>query len=236
LTLALVLALPGQAWAEPPSRQEVQKAVEVVKKNPDLGGTITQKTLRFKDRERKKKDKPDSNGLEWLKELGRWLSETGRLLVWVAGALLVAFVLLGIRRWIKVRGGMAAAPRPHLPSHVQSLDIRPESLPDAIGATAAQLWSRGQHRPALSLLYRGALSRLVHTHAVAIQAASTEGECLVLARGKLDLPRSDFFAQLVGAWQVAVYGGRLPDEQHALGLCQAFDLHLPAHVQGLAVP
>jgi hypothetical protein len=117
---------------------------------------------------------------------------------------------------------------------VRELDIRPESLPDDVGAAAAALWKRGEHRAALSLLYRGALSRLVHDHAVPIRAATTEGECLELARRALDADRGEFFTRLVRAWQLAVYGARLPEDADALALCRDFALHLRAAPQAEA--
>jgi hypothetical protein len=49
LALALLLLVPaGPAAAAPPSRQEVERAVEAVRKHPDLGGTRSQKQLRLK--------------------------------------------------------------------------------------------------------------------------------------------------------------------------------------------
>ncbi|HEX7892474.1 MAG TPA: DUF4129 domain-containing protein [Ramlibacter sp.] len=225
LALALALALPP-ALAEPPTRQEVERAAAVVRQHPDLGGKRNTSTLRLRDTDKNKKKEEASSSWDWLVKLGRWLSETARVLMWIAGMLAIALLLVGLRRWLQVRKGLSHAHRAPPPSHVQSLDIRPESLPQAIGAAAAKLWQRGDHRAALSLLYRGALSRLVHAHAVPIRAASTEGECVELAEQRLDAHRSAFFARLVGAWQLAVYGARLPDASHALALCQDFDVHL----------
>jgi hypothetical protein len=226
LACCCVLALPLLAPAAPATPAQVQQAVDTVKRHPDLGGKVTEKSLRWKKRDQPGADDAGTQ-LKWLGELLRWIAETGRVLVWAVGAALVALLLVGIRRWILVRGGFVPAQRAVLPSHVQDLDIRPESLPEAIGAAAAQLWQCGEPRAALSLLYRGALSRLVHAHAVPIRAASTEGECVTLAQARLDAQRSAFFARLVQAWQLAVYGARLPPAAEALALCQAFDLQLP---------
>lgn len=223
--LLAALALAPAAQCAPLTRSEVQQAVSTARAHPDLGGQATIHTLRWRDREQPQRE--DAATLKWLRELVRWLSESARLLVWTAGALLVAFFLLRVWRWMQVRGGLLPAGRAVLPSHVQSLDIRPESLPDAIGAAAAQLWQRGEQRAALSLLYRGALSRLVHGYQLPIRAASTEGECVALARGRLDAQRGAFFAQLVQAWQLAVYGARLPGAEQALALCRDFDQQLP---------
>lgn len=224
LALAIALVLPP-ASAEPPTRQEVERAASVVRQHPDLGGKRKTSTLRMREVDKPKKDEKSSSW-DWLVKLGRWLSETARVLMWIGGMIAIALLLVGLRRWLQVRKGLAHAHRAPLPSHVQSLDIRPDSLPPDIGAAAAALWQQGEHRAALSLLYRGALSRLVHAHAVPIGAASTEGECVELAGQRLDARRSAFFARLVVAWQLAVYGARLPDTPHAIALCRDFDVHL----------
>ena len=90
------------------------------------------------------------------------------------------------------------------------------------------LWVAGERRAALSLLYRGALSRLVHSYQVAIGDSSTEGDCLRLARAALPAERGDFVATLVSAWQLAVYGDRPLANEQVLGLCDDFERMLPA--------
>jgi hypothetical protein len=226
LAIVLALGLATAVSASQPSRQEVQAAAARVAQDPDLASKIKKMTLRLKQGD-DEPEKPDPNPRwKWLLELLKWMSETGRLLVWLAGALALALLLVGLRRWMRARADARAPDLGVLPSHVQSLDIRPESLPDDVGQAAAALWQRGEHRAALSLLYRGALSRLVHDHAVPIRAAATEGECLALATRALDAGRGDFFARLVRAWQLAVYGARLPADADVLALCRDFDSHL----------
>ena len=95
------------------------------------------------------------------------------------------------------------------------------------------LWLAGERRAALSLLYRGALSRLVHSYEVAIGDASTEGDCVRLARAALPRERSEFVAALVQAWQLAVYGDRPLATDVVLHLCDDFDRLLPAAVAPL---
>ena len=231
--LAFVLLAGHVAAAGPavgPTREQVNAELARLRADPDLAGTQKQKTLRFKEDSAEKKPKqtePDPF-LAWLRGFARWMTEAGRVIVWVLGALAVALFLVGLRHWVRVRASSVNGPRAALPSHVRELDIRPESLPDNIGAAAAALWHKGEHRPALSLLYRGALSQLVHRHAVPIRAASTEGECVALAATRLAPERSAFFGRLVQAWQLAVYGGRLPDAGSVLALCADFDTQFRA--------
>jgi hypothetical protein len=115
---------------------------------------------------------------------------------------------------------------PAAPSHVRDLDIRPESLPDDIGAAALALWERGEQRSALALLYRGLLSRLVHSHGVPIRASSTEGECLALAESRVAAPSARYATRLVETWTAAVYGDLQPATAAVQTLCGEFAVAL----------
>ncbi|AEG94327.1 DUF4129 domain-containing protein [Ramlibacter tataouinensis] len=232
LAACLGLGAPAQLLAQSPSRQEVQQAADVVRSHPDLGGRKKVKTLRLRERDDPSEKQQDPAQWRWVLALFRWMAETARVLVWVGGAVLVALLLVGLRHWLRVRSQAFRMPAGAPPTHVQSLDIRPESLPPQVGAAAAGLWQRGEHVAALSLLYRGALSRLVHGHGLPIKGASTEGECLALARTRLDPAGGAFFSTLVAAWQLAVYGARLPDGTQVLALCREFDTQLPAPAPG----
>ncbi|RQP26828.1 DUF4129 domain-containing protein [Albitalea terrae] len=210
--------------------EQVSRAASAVQKDPLLGGSHTERTLKFKSDDKKddEEEAPTPKAdRSWLVDLGIWLAESGRLLVWLLGALALAMLVVGARRWFFVHGGLASRTKVVLPSHVRDLDIRPESLPEDIAGTARALWQRGEHRAALSLLYRGALSRLVHEHAVPIRAANTEGDCVVLASRSLSGEASGFFQGLVQAWLLTVYGARTPDDAQVMSLCDRFDAQLP---------
>jgi hypothetical protein len=105
---------------------------------------------------------------------------------------------------------------------VRNLDIRPESLPTNIGAAARALWDRGDHRGALSLLYRGLLSRLTHVHRVPIVDSSTEGDCLILLSGRVPAGTGEYAARLVDAWRTTVYGGIEAATPAVHALCDGF--------------
>lgn len=222
---ALVFACATQA-AEPPTPQQVREATEAVYNDANLHGLKADRELRFKNREQPKEREPSAD-LRWLRDLVRWFSEAGRWLVWLGMAALAALLIVYLRRWIAVRGDAAGGRALALPSHVHDLDIRPESLPDDLPGAVRALWLRGESRAALSLLYRGALSRLVHDHAVPVRAASTEGECATLASRHLDAERGAFVARLIGLWQSAVYGARLPEGDAVLAVCDEFNACLP---------
>jgi Domain of unknown function (DUF4129) len=209
----------------------VQQAIEAVYQEPDLHGLQADRVLRFK-RDDEERAPRDDDSMRWLRDFVAWFSEAGRWLIWFGLAVLLILVLLRLRRWFGVAGDAASGRALALPSHVRDLDIRPESLPDDLPAAVRALWARGETRAALSLLYRGALSRLVHEHAVPVRAASTEGECVDLAARHLARDGGAFFARLVALWQAAVYGARAPDGAAVFALCDGFDAALPRRAPG----
>lgn len=227
VVLLFALATPA---AEPPSAQQVRDATEAVYNDPDLHGLKADRELRFKNQQQPKEQQASAD-MRWLRDLVRWFSEAGRWLMWLGMAALAALLIVFLRRWIAVRGDAASGRALTLPSHVRDLDIRPESLPDDLPGAVRALWQRGESRAALSLLYRGALSRLVHEHSVPVRASSTEGECATLASRHLGAERGAFVARLIGLWQLAVYGARLPDGSAVLAVCNEFDARLPKRMQ-----
>jgi hypothetical protein len=230
--LAVLVPLPGAAQpdTEPTGRAldraEVQKALDKVGNDPNLVPERTVNMLRWAEAE-PSTDEPWwwrwINALvRWFQGLFDWLAESGRYLVWVIGAFLAVLLALYLVRLVQ-RRGLPRVPQPFAaPSHVRDLDIRPESLPDDVGAAAFALWQRGEQRAALALLYRGLLSRLVHAHGVPIRASSTEGECLTLARPRLRPPGAEFASRLIGIWAAAVYGASPPTQDAVSALCAEF--------------
>jgi uncharacterized protein DUF4129 len=207
-----------------PTRQEIVAAVEKLRTDPNLGVSETRRVLRMNHSDSPqtaaKPHRPD--WLTWIGAAFSWLAASARMLVWVVGILLVGVLALVIKRLIE---SGAAASRPmafSMPTHVQDLDIRPESLPDDIGGTALELWERGEQRAALALLYRGLLSRLAHVHGVPIRDSSTEGDCLRLAAARLTPQRSVYVTQLIRLWQRAVYGKIDPAAEEFRALSTGF--------------
>lgn len=235
LLLALGICTGSSAAAAAMSANEVRAAASLVAADPLLPGKETTKTLRFKQEQPQDKAVKEANKVEarWWGDLLDNLSTGMRVAMWLVGAGLLIWVLLRLRDWAGRTSSPVALSGP-LPTHVGTLDIRPESLPADIGAAARRLWQRGEQRAALSLLYRGALSRLVHAHGVAIRAASTERECLALAAARLAPGAQTFLVQLVTSWQSVAYARRQLAEDSLEALCQGFDAQLPAAAPAVA--
>jgi hypothetical protein len=225
---------PASAPATPQARAAaVAAAASALRADPDLWGRHKTRTLKWKDdderKPEKKKPEDDASLWKWLGDFGRFMSDTSRLLVYGLAIVLVALLAVGLRDLVQLRTlARRRAAAAGAVSHVRDLDVRPESLPDDVGAAAWALWQAGQVPAALSLLYRGALSRLIHRFAVPIGAATTEGECLELSRGIVGDVAQRYLTQLVRAREANTYGGRTLSAAMGEALCTGFASRLDA--------
>jgi len=219
-------ALAAANAAPAPTKTEIDHAVEVAKADPNLATEKKARRLVW-DSEPKERERTKTPGwMRWLADLFSWIAQGSGVLVWVLLAGLAALLAVFIVRMF-MQGRMPERNRRFIaPTHVQDLDIRPESLPPDIGAAARALWDAGEQRAALALLYRGMLSRLAHVHEVPIRDSSTEGDCLALAARTLDAARVDYATQLVRTWQRAIYGGLTIETARVWELCAKFASHL----------
>jgi hypothetical protein len=199
------------------TREEIRAAAAKLRADPNLGGEKTLRTLRWNDLNQAKATPPPG----WLTRLFDFFAQSSSLLLWIVGAVCVALAAVWAIRLLRERVPVAALEEPRITT-VQGLDIRPESLPEDIGAAGLELLKTGREREALSLLYRGALSRAVHRHGITILASATEGEALRAVNATLDAPRAAYFADLVGLWQRAVYAGESVMREPIDRLCRGF--------------
>lgn len=202
------------------TRAQIAAALVKLRADPNLPGERKSKTLRWANSNTApaKLDPPPA----WIVGFFDYLAQTSSLVVWLAGGLGVGFAAIWIYRLNAPRLLRRKIPALGPVSRVQALDIRPESLPEDIGAAALALLGAGRGREALSLLYRGALSRAVHRFGVDIGESFTEGEALRAVRISLDPVRSEYFSELVQLWQRAVYAGDATSPDLVSRLCSGF--------------
>jgi hypothetical protein len=199
------------------TREEIRAAAAKLRADPNLGGEQTLRTLRWNETNQPQATPPP----RWLTRLFDFFAQSSSLLLWILGAVCVAIAAVWALRVLRQRAPVAPVEE-HAVTTVQGLDIRPESLPENIGAAALELLEAGREREALSLLYRGALSRAVHRYGIAILASATEGEALRAVNATLDPPRAAYFADLVALWQRAVYAGESVSAKPIDRLCRGF--------------
>ncbi len=210
------------------TRDQVDEVAQSLRDIPTLTGNRTERELRLKQPEDETPQRRPSGSAKWLVDFIAWLNEAGRWGVWMLAATALVLTALRLRGGWSRGGGAPGNERLAPPTHVRDLDIRPETLPEDVGGAAWDLWQAGQVPAAMSLLYRGALSRLVHAHAVPVRASSTEGDCLRLAATRLAPPAQGYLQDLVDCWRETVYAARTPAAERGRRLCEAFADRLPA--------
>ena len=164
------------------------------------------------------------NSRGWFAELVALLAEIFRALAWIG---LVALVLALAVLLARQRRAVQSAPEAAAPATLFGLAISPQSLPADIVAAARAALAAGQLREALSLLYRGALSQLIHIHGLRVGAGATESDVLRLARAQMP-DAAGFFESLLPTWMESAYAGRLPQIEHVEQLCGAYAASLGA--------
>jgi hypothetical protein len=219
-----VLLLAAFAWFVPPpalaEEKSAQDEIRAVLDSPEFSQYQEVTRWRYLGAEKERRERRLS--AFWL-HLGELFGNIAQQLLWIAAAILVVAALIYLRRFIPEPRVRDRSYRP--PDALFGLEVAPQSLPGDIAGAAADLARHGRLREALSLLYRGALSALVHRHHLTLTSAHTEGDCVRAARVALPRSASDYFAMLVHAWQGAAYAARPPEPVSVEQLCSQWRGH-----------
>ena len=133
--------------------------------------------------------------------------------LWLLIAIGILLLIYFRDRWMYLfQGQRKSQDEYQAPEIMFGMDVRPESLPENIVDEARNLWQSEQHREALSLLYRGALIRLINQEKVKLQNSHTEGDVLKHASLKLNETKHDYLKLLTTQWQLIAYAHRSPSE------------------------
>ena len=98
------------------------------------------------------------------------------------------------------------------PEIMFGMDLRPDSLPDDIIGKAKNLWQSKQHRESLSLLYRGALIRLINQENIKLENSYTEGDVIRHSKQQLTTSKQSFLDKLTNSWKLIAYAHRNPSD------------------------
>lgn len=206
-----------------PRDTAARRHIVAVFAHADFGGNVS--VMRWMPIEEARTERGNDNW-GWMKHIGEALAVLGRVIAWIAIGVLAVAVLLNLsRRW---RASPDALARTTAPNTLFGLAIDPDSLPEDVVAAALAALAAGHAREALSLLYRGALSDLVHRRGLSVGRGATEGEVLVLAASLLSAEASGYFQRLLPTWTAAAYGGRPPAVAAVRHLCADYASHFHA--------
>ena len=231
------IASPATTFTPEQSQQDIVEILE----GDDFNEMETKTGLRWrKDLTESESDNADDSLLKrWWHRVETWLQESTALQTLLNGlaklpllleALLwglfiaIAVYLLYRFRHVIVPGwkGPARDRGRAKPSQLFGLALDQHSLPDDVLSTARRHWQSGRQREALSLLYRAALSHLVHERHLPLEASHTESECVAVCRNNSDRLSAEYFQQLTGHWITLAYAHRLPSDAHFVQLCDGW--------------
>lgn len=236
LALLLAISLPGEVWANDSGDEIICESTESPKGpattareaiiqvlHDPVFGCLVPDTKWVK---RHKEDNKPTQIPDWLKKLGnlgKFIAGLMQYLVYAAGAILILFLAVMLYRY---RNNWLGAPRPaKLPENLFGLDVRPESLPRDVCAAARALLACGDATGCLSLLYRCALSVLLHRRHIDFRQGDTEEDCLKRTQSKVDAKVHTYFLRLLNAWMLAAYAHQAPVATEIISLCDEWVMH-----------
>jgi hypothetical protein len=188
-----------------------QEIAEVLKA-PEFGHY--RDATRWERRDPAKPPDPKTPDLSFWHAIGYALAKAAEVALWVVAVAALGYALWWLARRLP-RAGDARREAYEPPPALFGMQLAPDTLPADVPEAAARLAASGRLRDALSLLYRGALSELVHKRGVHLLASHTEGEAVRLARVA-------YFGALVDAWRRCAYASRVPSLEEVQSLARAY--------------
>lgn len=240
LLLAIpVFMLPAQSQAESLTPAQSQQQIIEILESDDFNQLQDKTELRWaKDTSRTDESGTgkESGLLEHIKKLKQWLQQFPTLekwlkqlaklpqlletVLWGASIGVLVYLLFRFRHRLLPHSALAQpAAQKTTPTHLFGLELQPHSLPPDVLAQARQFWQQQKPRDALSLLYRAALSHLLHEDEIHLADSHTETEILSLCQQQLATPRAGYFQMLTHHWMTLAYAHQRPDENGFDQLC-----------------
>ncbi len=226
------------AQDDDPTPALIKERVEDILSKPPFGTKYETFTYRYRwdeDEEEEEEDDPldlNLSWLEWLGDLFKWLGGAAgnvvwsfEVILWVFVIALVVLVLVSYKRWLPYVRGQQMPPAPTLPSALFGKEMLVEPLPDDIVGKAWERWQQGDARGCLSLLYRGALLRIILSRRIQLPDSATEEDCLREVIPVESAERASYFQSLTRWWQSSAYAARIPPQSQAEELVQGWREH-----------
>ena len=165
------------------------------------------------------------NPPKWNWAPGDWMLVLGKIVFYCAICAFVAFIgwlIWRNRHLFKTDGFSKRVPRiPPQAKVVMGMNVAPESLPADIPAAALELWRVGRRQEAMSLLYRGSISKLITSSGVEIAESDTESDCLRRVTNEAT-SYAGYFSSLTEAWVLLAYGRSIPPDRTMEELCDGW--------------
>ena len=196
-----------------------KKTIEAVMLTKNLDDKKIIKTWVKKKTIKKKKLKTEDKSSVWswlrkiLEPVALLISKIIEFGLWIIIAIAILLLFYFRDRWLHFfQGGKKIKDEYQAPEVMFGMDVRKESLPKDIVGEAQKLWQAKKHREALSLLYRGALVRLINQEQVKLEDSYTEGDVLKQASKKLVSGKQNYLTLLTSQWKLIAYAHRSPTD------------------------
>ena len=219
LLLSTCLLVPNQASFASESdpyiqeKQAAKKEIQKITQGPDFTRTESQTVFRShnpaKEYELEESEDLDINPTA--------VAGIAKFLAWTSIILVCGFLLYKLLQFFDVltrsyQDKSRSSKQVSKPEQLFGLDLNTQTLPDNIYDESLALWQSGEHRAALSLLYRASLSSLIHQHQCSFEDGYTELECSLIVRQE-QASLAPYFGQLTSYWRTLAYGHKLPSKQ-----------------------
>jgi hypothetical protein len=236
----LALALGVSAWLtggasavgpDPFDPPAIKAQIEDILSKPPFRSEQTRYRYQYRGKfEAASDDSSLTRGLiDLLAALARFLARFAEVLLWAAVIGILVAIVVYRERWLRLipRRRKRAAPVV-LPKAMFGEDERREPLPGDVAAAARDLIRHGRSRAGLSLLYRGALIRLIVIRGAELPESATEEDCIREVARIPPAEMGDYFSRLTRAWQLVAYAAISLDPQELESLCESWHRHFQA--------
>jgi hypothetical protein len=216
-----------QTSTPPPPLDRAHEEIKEILKRSEFDQYREETVLEYLGKAQEKKKSPEFDS-PLLTTIIEALAQLLRVVVWIALGVAIAFVLYYLVRRFRLLDGLFNAGKDgkYVPPDILfGLDVRPESLPDDLAGVALQLARSGELLKALSLLYRGTLSTLLHRDSVELVGGDTEEDCMRKSMRQIPAPALAYLARLVVAWQRLAYARRHVPETDIETLCNEWRVY-----------
>ena len=214
------------------SAQESEKIIDAILAGEDFHQLKEESGWRFKDTD----NEEDPSIPEWYIRFIEWLeSRSGswegfqqfavfgasavEIILWLVVLTLLGLLVYYYRDALKsfiAQEGVDETSAPEPPEVLFGLDVREESVTNTITDDVLALWSDGQYREALGLLYGATLSKLIHQYHYEFLDGDTEQECANKVSQSAEPLLTGFMNELTEVWQQLAYAHRLPEQSQVI--------------------
>ncbi|MCP3900814.1 MAG: hypothetical protein GY707_13990, partial [Desulfobacteraceae bacterium] len=166
------------------------------------------------------------HSFKWMQNIPKFAGTILELFAWIAGGIIIVFIFYKIqqnKQWFQYYKKVPLK-KNKVPSKLFGLDLSEKSLPDDIIHKVRELLKNNEIRKALSLLYRGAIVRLINDFNIKIPSSATENECVMLVKSKAKKREVTFFQALTQMWLAMAYGHVTPKRQMVEEVCQTWQI------------